>query len=82
MERESGEIDDLAAGLDSLDQAEADDDPGCGQTTHQVRLEASQVVPGGVLLQTEHRPLEVILAGEDPGVDLQYLLVRVVVKEW
>ena len=67
---EGGEVDDLAAALNPLDEAEADDGPGGGQAPHQLWLEAPEVVPGGVLLQTQHRPLEVVLAGGHSLVNL------------
>ena len=81
MSEPTCEVDDFATGLDSFDQAETDNDPGGGQTTHQVKLEASHVFPGSVLMQTKHRPLEIILAREDPGIDLQYMAIRVSVME-
>ena len=59
---ESGEVDNLATTLNSLDEAETDDSPGSGQAAHQLWLEASKIIPIGVLLQSQHRPLEVILA--------------------
>ena len=68
---ECREVDDLPTGLNSLDQTETDDDPGRSQAAHQVQLEAAQVVPGSVPLQPQHRPLEVVLAGQDSGVHLQ-----------
>ena len=34
LREESREVDDLAAALDALDEAETDDGPGGGQATH------------------------------------------------
>ena len=45
-------------------------------STHQLGLEAAQVVPAGVLLQAEHGPLEVVLAGGHPGVHLALVQVK------
>ena len=60
---EGCEVDDLAAGLDALDEAEADDDPGDGKAENELPTEATNILPGGVLLQPKHCSLEVVLAG-------------------
>ena len=73
MSEPTCEVDDFATGLDSFDQAETDNDPGGGQTTHQVPLETPHVGPADVVLQTQHGPLVVVLAGGDPPVDLPTL---------
>ena len=50
---EGGEVDHLARGLDALDEAQADDEPGGQQAEAQVPLEAAEVVPP-VVHQTQH----------------------------
>ena len=77
LREESREVDDLAAALDALDEAETDDGPGGGQAAHQLGLETAEVVPGGVLLQPQHRPLEVVLARRHSLVNLNNKLSQV-----
>ena len=50
--------------------------PGSKYSTHQLGLQATEVVPAGVLLQAEHGPLEVVLAGGHPGVHLALVQVK------
>ena len=61
----------LSRWLDSLDETETDDDPGSCQAQDQLPPELSIVLPGCVLLKTEHHAGVVILAGGGAGVNLE-----------
>ncbi len=51
---EGGEVDHLPRRLDSLDEAEADNDPSTKQADDQLPPEATVVCPSGVLFQAKH----------------------------